>query len=310
MKKRMFIVGLLAALAVLVVAGAGIALAQAPTPVPAGTAYVGVSLTDLDQRTATRLHLTQTTGVVIVGVVPGSPAKTAGLKVADVVTSVDGKAVTKASEAVAAVQAKKAGDTIAFVITRAGQSQTISAKSVETPQPANAGRGLLGKMPDLGWGGRGSFGFGGLPGLQDLQNLNPEQRFKQFLGQQFRYLNKDGQAVSVETVYGTVVSATKDSVTVQPNEKGKAQVTYAITTDTKVMLPGGATPDRLKAGDPVVVRTADGKVLSISGGFGFPTEQKDKLQKQLPNGRGGFPDGRGGLPGRAPNPGMVPKSGT
>lgn len=305
MKKRVFIVGLLAALAVLAVAGAGIALAQTPTPVPAGTAYVGLGLGDLDQKTATKLNLTQTSGVVVLKVVAGSPAETAGLKVADLVTSVDGKAVTKAAEAVAAVQTRKAGDTIAFAITRGGQSQTINVKAVETPQPAKPGAGPRGFMPGFNWGSHGGFGFGnlpGLPGLPDLQNRDPEQRFKQFLGQQFRYLNKDGQAVSVETVYGTVVSATKDSVTVQPNEKGKAQVTYAITADTKVRLPGGATVDRLKAGDPVVVSTTNGKVLSISGGFGFPTQQKNNLPQQLPKGRGGFGGG-------FPNPGTTPKPG-
>jgi replicative DNA helicase len=45
----------------------------------------------------------------------------------DVITAVDGKAITTVEELVAAVQAKKAGDTMALTVLRNGQEQTVNA---------------------------------------------------------------------------------------------------------------------------------------------------------------------------------------
>ncbi len=300
MNKRILVLCVAVALAVVVIGGAGIALAQTVTPTPTDTAWVGVSLSDLNQKLATRLNLTQTTGVVIVGFVADSPAAKAGLKVADIVASVDDKAVATSKEAVTAVQAKKAGNTIAFGISRGGQSQTINVTASAAPTPTVGFRGGRGMMPGFGGFGLGhGFNLGGLPNMKDLQSLNPAERFGQFLGQTFRYLDKDGKAASAETVLGTVVEAKAEGLTIKPNEPGKGNVTYTVNKDTKVMLPGAATVDRLKTGDPVTVTTSDGKTaLSVQGSFGFPTQQPGNMRQKMENWGTRFP-GRGGNPAPA-----------
>ena len=127
--KRPFIgILVLAALAlVTTLAVGGVALAQTPTP-PAGsdgakTPWIGVSLVDLSERVAARLGISQTTGVAVVTVTADSPAAKAGIKAKDVITAVDGKSVTKASEVSAAVKSKKAGDSIAITVVRAWQDR-------------------------------------------------------------------------------------------------------------------------------------------------------------------------------------------
>ena len=63
------------------------------------------------------------TGVPISSVVAGSPADQAGLKVGDTVTSVDGKKVTKGSELVSEIAARKPGSKVTLGFLRNGKSQ-------------------------------------------------------------------------------------------------------------------------------------------------------------------------------------------
>ena len=62
-------------------------------------------------------------GVPISSVVAGSPADQAGLKVGDTVTSVDGKKVTKGSELVSEIAARKPGSKVTLGFLRNGKSQ-------------------------------------------------------------------------------------------------------------------------------------------------------------------------------------------
>jgi S1-C subfamily serine protease len=78
-------------------------------------AYLGVTLEGTDQ------------GVVIREVAPLSPAATAGLKVGDVIVSINGTAVTTREEAVNAIQALKAGDKVSLEIQRGSENLTIEA---------------------------------------------------------------------------------------------------------------------------------------------------------------------------------------
>ena len=63
------------------------------------------------------------TGVPISSVVAGSPADQAGLKVGDTVTSVDGKKVTKGSELVSEIAARKPGTKVTLGFLRNGKTQ-------------------------------------------------------------------------------------------------------------------------------------------------------------------------------------------
>src|SRR2546427_2854124 len=62
-------------------------------------------------------------GVTISTVVAGSPADQAGLKVGDTITAVDGKKVTKGSELVSDIAARKPGSKVALTFLRNGKQQ-------------------------------------------------------------------------------------------------------------------------------------------------------------------------------------------
>jgi len=66
------------------------------------------------------------TGVPISSVVAGSPADQAGLKVGDTITSVDGKKVTKGTELVADIAARKPGSKVTLSFLRNGKPQETS----------------------------------------------------------------------------------------------------------------------------------------------------------------------------------------
>jgi S1-C subfamily serine protease len=73
-------------------------------------------------------------GVVLAGVVPGGPADSAGLAAGDVITSVDGRAVTTPSSLTSYLLTKKPGDTVTIGYIEAfGGSQTASVKLASGP---------------------------------------------------------------------------------------------------------------------------------------------------------------------------------
>jgi len=63
------------------------------------------------------------TGVTVSSVVPGSPADQAGLKVGDTITTVDGQKVSKGTELVADIAARKPGVKVAIGFLRNGKQQ-------------------------------------------------------------------------------------------------------------------------------------------------------------------------------------------
>lgn len=107
-----------------------------------GGVYLGVSGLTVSSSIAQAMDLGDRQGVLIVTVVPGSPADAAGLRGGDqamtvngqqlmlggdVITAVDGEAVGTIEDLVAAIQAKKAGDTVTLTIFRDGEDQTVKA---------------------------------------------------------------------------------------------------------------------------------------------------------------------------------------
>ena len=65
-------------------------------------------------------------GVTVSSVVPGSPADTAGLKVGDTITSIDGKKVTKGAELVSDIASRKPGSKAMLGFLRNGKTQETS----------------------------------------------------------------------------------------------------------------------------------------------------------------------------------------
>ena len=96
--------------------------------------YMGIYYQWLNPALAAELGISQTTGALIQQVAPGSPAAQAGIQPNDVITAVDGKALTSESSLQEAINAHKPGDTITLTIIRNKQEQTIKLTLAERPQ--------------------------------------------------------------------------------------------------------------------------------------------------------------------------------
>ncbi len=73
-------------------------------------------------------------GLVVAGVIPGGPAQSAGLEAGDVITSIDGRAVTTPSSLTSYLLTKKPGDTVTIGFKdRFGADQTASVRLASGP---------------------------------------------------------------------------------------------------------------------------------------------------------------------------------
>lgn len=112
---------------------------DAPTvPTPSSrSAFLGVATSES----------TDPAGVTVEEVIPDSPASKAGLETDDVITKVDGDAVTSPAQLLARITAHDAGDQVTLTIVRNGDTQTndvtLARRSSATPstpsttEPAN-----------------------------------------------------------------------------------------------------------------------------------------------------------------------------
>ncbi len=94
-----------------------------------GHGFLGVALQDTD------------TGVTVEQVVDGSAAADAGLQVGDIITAINGQALTAAADAGSIIAALNPGDTVTIDFTRSGSAMsvmaTLGAQSTQQAQPAN-----------------------------------------------------------------------------------------------------------------------------------------------------------------------------
>ncbi|MGA2642867.1 MAG: PDZ domain-containing protein [Spirochaetia bacterium] len=96
-------------------------------------------------------------GALVLNVTAGGPAARAGIQPRDVVTKVDGTAVTAAPQVVDAVGKHKPGDTIAITVFRRTDGKQTDLTVTLAHNPKDAGKAWLGiSMSD---------GFGGSPGM-------------------------------------------------------------------------------------------------------------------------------------------------
>ena len=84
---------------------------------PAPTAFLGVSTTETEDGSA---------GALVVSLVSGGPAQSAGIGVGDLIVTFDGKPVAGADTLSGLVQARQPGDTVQVVVDRNGSTRTIS----------------------------------------------------------------------------------------------------------------------------------------------------------------------------------------
>jgi serine protease Do len=80
---------------------------------------------------ASALNLVRGHGVIVSDVWPGGPAEAAGLKVGDILESVDGEAVDNLPTVTYKFRLRDSTEKVAIVVNRAGQSQSLSVAAVE-----------------------------------------------------------------------------------------------------------------------------------------------------------------------------------
>lgn len=97
--------------------------------------YLGISDIDLNPAIAAQLGIAETNGVIIRRLGRGSPADQAGLQRYDVVTALDGKALSGDSDLQRILRTHKPGDTLALSVIRGKQKLTVKATLVEAPTP-------------------------------------------------------------------------------------------------------------------------------------------------------------------------------
>lgn len=102
--------------------------------------YVGIQMVGITPEIKARLEqqksltVNQDQGVLIVQVMPNSPAQKAGLQAGDVIINVQGQTVTEPSQVQQQVEKTKSGDKLPFQIERDGKSLDISVEIGVLPQ--------------------------------------------------------------------------------------------------------------------------------------------------------------------------------
>lgn len=105
--------------------------------------YLGVEMTPLTSQLAAELKYKGDGGVVIAGVMPGSPAQRAGIEVGDVVVEVEGKTIRNMRQLRGQVLAKSVGEEMNVKAVRAGQEEKFVVTIAAIPD-----KGLSAIMQD------------------------------------------------------------------------------------------------------------------------------------------------------------------
>jgi hypothetical protein len=101
-----------------------------------GRGYLGVELTPLTGELRAHFGAPEDAGVLVARVVPDSPAAEAGLRVGDVIASVDGESVEGAIEIARLVRRHEAGESVTLEIYRDGRPQSLTATVRERDREA------------------------------------------------------------------------------------------------------------------------------------------------------------------------------
>ena len=113
-------------------------------------AYLGVSLTDLSSELREHFGAPKDSGVLVASIEDGSPAEKAGLRVGDIIVSVEGKDVTSAWDLRSALKEKKDGESARIDILRGRNRQTVVATLVEREFPGRIRVGSFGDFERFG----------------------------------------------------------------------------------------------------------------------------------------------------------------
>ncbi len=98
--------------------------------------FLGIQMVDLNAAVKEQLSeqfpgnraIDRETGVLIVDIVPNSPAQSAGLEAGDVIVEIDGEAIDNATQVQEIVEASEVGATLEVTVDRDGKEQTLSVR--------------------------------------------------------------------------------------------------------------------------------------------------------------------------------------
>lgn len=101
--------------------------------------YLGVQIATLTVETAKQNNddpnatviLPEVDGVLVVGVVPNSPAATSGIRRGDVITQIDGRAITTAEQLQNLVERTPLGQSLRLTVRRGDRTQQFSVRTAE-----------------------------------------------------------------------------------------------------------------------------------------------------------------------------------
>lgn len=145
--------------------------------------YLGVGLTEMTPELRTHFGAPEESGVMVSRVEAGSPAEKAGLKVGDIISSVDGKPVESSWDVSARVREYEEGQQAPLEVWRNGKVMTVTATVTLKERPemdmgplffkhGEGGPKMLHLNPDLA--GPGGHFRGPLPGSEG----GPKVRFE------------------------------------------------------------------------------------------------------------------------------------
>jgi S1-C subfamily serine protease len=99
--------------------------------------YLGITYQPLTPAVAAQAGISQTQGVLVQDVVPGSPAEQAGLQPNDVITAVDNQPLKEDSDLGKILSTHKPGDTVTLTVVRDGQTHNVQVKLGTLPTSQN-----------------------------------------------------------------------------------------------------------------------------------------------------------------------------
>jgi S1-C subfamily serine protease len=97
--------------------------------------YLGVTMLGITPELAARLKLPDTTGALVVDVLPGSPAEGAGVKRGDVIRRIDGQPMADIPALRGRIAAAAMNTQVHLTILRDGREQALTATITEAPGP-------------------------------------------------------------------------------------------------------------------------------------------------------------------------------